>query len=324
MTRTTNAKVPLDLNDIALLVRVVQTHSFSAAARERGVPVSTVSRRIARLESSIGVRLLERTTRRLHLTDAGRTYFEHAERAVDDLAQGNDRVHELQKEPRGLVRIIAPDLGTAVSDEVWAYLAKYRHVSVDLQLVDRPIDSLSDDFDIALVTGNIGDTSDFVARALWRSTRKLLYASPRYVKEHGAPRRIEDLARHACVATRAIEGPASWTLVRGRQRRRVAFVPRVSVNRHGVAHEAVLADVGIAILPQVLCAEDVARKRLVRVLKDYEGEAGGVHLLYRAQRSLTAAVRTCVAHFLAELPATDPAEGSPRSARKRVKSGSPQ
>src|ERR1700761_6256571 len=103
-----DARVNLDLNDVSLLVRVVQTRSFSAAGRERGVPVSTVSRRIARLESALGLRLLERTTRSLRLTDAGRAYFAHAERAVDDLAQGSDLVRDLQKEPRGRVRILAP------------------------------------------------------------------------------------------------------------------------------------------------------------------------------------------------------------------------
>src|SRR6185312_10535015 len=103
-----DAKMDLDLNDVALLVRVVQTRSFSVAARERGVPVSTVSRHIARLESTLGTRLLERTTRTLRLTDAGRTYFDHAARAVDDLSRGTVELREHQAEPRGRLRILAP------------------------------------------------------------------------------------------------------------------------------------------------------------------------------------------------------------------------
>jgi DNA-binding transcriptional LysR family regulator len=300
-----DARIDLDLNDIALLVRVVQTHSFSAAARERGVPVSTVSRRIARLESELGVRLLERTTRRLHLTDAGREYFAHAERAVDDLAQGTDRVRELQKEPRGRVRIRAPNLGAAVANAIHTYLAKHPGVSIDLEL-DRRVDLLADGFDIAIVTGKVEDSADFVARELWRSTRKLLYASPRYLEARGKPRRIEDLARHDCIAMHGADGIATWTLVRGRRKRRVNFAPRLYVGEFFAAHRAVLAGVGIAMFPEVHCAEDVAQKRLVRVLEGYEGESGGVYLLYRAHRSLAAAVRTCIDHFLAELPATDP------------------
>lgn len=302
-----DARIKLDLNDVALLVRVVQAHSFSAAARERGVPVSTVSRRIARLESVLGIRLLERTTRRLRLTDAGRAYFAHAERAVDDLAQGTERVRELQTEPRGRVRVMAPiRLGAAVANVIYTYLAKHPGVSIDLELDERRVDLLAEGFDIAILTGKVEDSTDFIARELWRTSRKLLYASPRYIEARGTPRRVDDLARHDCIATHAADGIATWTLVLGRRKRQVAFEPRFYVSEFSAAHRAALAGVGIALLPEVLCAEAVAEKRLVRVLDGYEGESGGVSLLYRAHRSLTAAVRTCVDHFLAELPATDP------------------
>ncbi|CAN91716.1 transcriptional regulator, LysR family [Sorangium cellulosum So ce56] len=303
-----DARIDLDLNDAALLVRVVRTRSFSAAARERGVPVSTVSRRIARLESALGVRLLERTTRRLDLTEAGRAYFGHAERAIDDLTRGTHHVRELQSEPRGRVRIVAPvALGAAVASAVCAYLAKHPRVSVDLEIDSRRVDLLAGGFDIAIVPGHVDDTTDFVARELWRATRKLLYASPSYLEARGVPQRIEDLARHDCIAVHATDGMATWTLGQGRRRRRVAFEPRFYVSESSAAYRATLAGVGIALLPEVFCAEDVAAKRLVRVLKGYEAEAGGVSLLYRAHRALTAAVRTCIDHLLGELPATDPA-----------------
>ncbi|RYE89678.1 MAG: LysR family transcriptional regulator [Myxococcales bacterium] len=302
-----NARIDPDLNDVALLVRVVRLQSFSAAARERGVPVSTVSRRIARLEAALGIRVLERTTRRLRLTDEGRGYFAHAERAVDDLAQGTDRIRELQKEPRGRVRVVAPlVLGAAVSGVLYAYLARYPEVSVDLELDDRRVDLLAEGFDIAVVTGRV-DSTDFVARELWTTSRKLLFASPSYLAARGAPRRLDDLARHDCIATRAPDGVATWTLVQGRRKRRVSFEPRFCVSEFSAAYRAVLAGLGIALLPEVHCTADVARKKLVRVLDGCEGEPGGVSLLYRSHRALTAAVRTCIDHFLAALPATDPA-----------------
>ncbi|MCY1023267.1 LysR family transcriptional regulator [Pyxidicoccus sp. MSG2] len=303
-----DARIDLDLNDVALFVRVVQARSFTAAARERGVPGSTVSRRIARLESVLGIRLLERTTRSLRLTDAGRAYFEHAERAVDDVWQGTDHVRELRKEPRGRVRILAPIvLGAAVANVVYACLAKHPGVSIDLELDERRVDLLAEGYDLAILAGKVVDSTDFVARELWRSSRKLLFASPRYLEARGTPRRLEDLARHDCIATRATDGFATWTLTRGRRKQRITLAPRFYVNEFSAAHRAVLAGVGIAMLPEVRCAEDVAAKRLVRVLDGYEGESGGVHLLYRAHRSLTAAVRACIDHFLEELPATDPA-----------------
>lgn len=306
-----DARITTDLNDVALLVRVVQTHSFSAAARERGVPVSTVSRRIARLESVLGVRLLERTTRRLRLTDAGRAYFAHAERAIDDLGQGTDRVRELQAEPRGRVRIISPaSFAAAVTSVLYPYLTAHPGVSIDLELQDRRVDLLAEGFDIAVLAGKVDqDSTDFVARRLWQPTRKLLYASPRYLQAHGTPRRLEDLARHDCIAMRAADGIATWTLTVGRRKRRVTIEPRFCTNESSAAYRATLAGVGIAMLPEVICAKDVAAKRLVRVLDGYEGETGGVYLLYRSHRSLTAAVRTCLEHLLAELPATDPSRG---------------
>jgi len=291
----------VDLNDVALLVRVVQLRSFSAAARERGVPVSTVSRHIARLEGVLGIRLLERTTRRLRLTDAGSEYFAHAERAVDDLVQGGDRVRELQSEPSGRVRITTPiALGHAVAKSIFDYLAAHPAVSIDLELNDRRVDLLAEGYDIAVVPGRI-DTTDFIARELMRPSRKLLYASPRYLAAHGMPRRAEDLAKHDCIATRAADGTAGWTLVSGRKKRRVAFDPRFHVNDSTLALRAALAGVGIAMLPEVYCTKDVAARRLVRVLDGHEGESGGIHLLYRAHRSLTAAVRTCIEHLDAEL-----------------------
>lgn len=299
-----------DLNDVALFVRVVQARSFTTAARERGVPGSTVSRRISRLEGVLGLRLLERTTRSLRLTDAGRAYFAHAQRAVDDVWQGTDLVRELRDEPRGRVRVLSPiALGAAVSSVICSYLARHPGVSIDLELDGRRTDLLAEGFDLAIVAGKV-DSSDFVARPLWQATRKLLYTSPRYLAARGTPRRVDDLARHDCVAMHAIDGYATWTLTQGRQRRRLTFAPRLYVSEFSAAHGAVLAGIGIAMLPEVLCAGDVAARRLVRVLDSYEGETGGVYLLYRAHRSLTAAVRTCVEHFLAELPASDPSRAS--------------
>lgn len=304
------AKMDLDLNDVALLVRVVQRRSFSAAARERGVPVSTVSRRIARLESALGLRLLERTTRTLRLTDAGRTYFDHAERAMDDLAQGTGQVRELQDAPRGRVRITVPiAFGAAVADAIYGYLAKHPGVSVDLEIDGRRPDPDAG-FDLAIVTETPSDTDDFVAREVRPTTRKLLFASPGYLRQHGRPREIEDLVRHHCIATRAADGHATWTLARGRTKRRFTFAPRLYVSEFSAAYRAVLVGVGIAMLPESLCAQDVVGKHMTRVLQGWEGDAAGVYLLFRARRSLTAAVRTCIDHLLAELPRTRLVRGS--------------
>jgi DNA-binding transcriptional LysR family regulator len=305
-----DANTDIDFNDVALLVRVVQKRSFSAAARERGVPVSTVSRRVARLEAALGTRLLERTTRALRLTDAGRTFFDHASRAMDDLAQGSGLLRERQAEPRGRVRILAPTwFADCVANVLFGYLARFPRVSIDLEFDQRCVDPTTGGFDIAIVAGKLAETADFVARDIWRASPKRLFASPGYLQAHGTPRRVGDLAEHDLIAIRSVEGFSGWTLMQGRTRRRLTFAPRLYTSEISAARSAAVAGLGIALLPDILCRDDLANKQLVQVLESWEGERGGVHLLYRARRSLTVAVRTCIDHLLADLPGTDPARG---------------
>ncbi len=206
---------------------------------------------------------------------------------------------------------------------IYGYLAKYPDVSIELELCEPSVDLAREGFDIAVFTGKV-ESTDFVARELWAATRKLLFASPRYIAARGMPRTLDELARHDCIATHATDGVATWTFVRGGKKRKLMLAPRFYVNEFSAAHRAVLAGLGIARLPEVLCAEDVAEKRLVRVLDGWEGDPGGVSLLYRNHRALTAAVRVCIAHFLAELPSSEsreqaplarwPADGSTRAA----------
>lgn len=214
--------------------------------------------------------------------------------------------------------MLAPiTFGAAVTKATYRYLAAHPGVAIELELQDRRrVDLLAEGFDIAIFGGRVDtDSTDFVARQLWQPSRKLLYASPAYLRARGAPRRVEDLRRHDCIAMRAADGVATWTLNHGRSKRRVTIEPRFSANDSSAAYGATLHGLGVAMLPEVICAKDVAAKKLVRVLDGYEGEAGGVYIMYRSRRALTAAVRSCIDHFLAELPATDPGNGKPSRTR---------
>jgi DNA-binding transcriptional LysR family regulator len=293
-----------DLNDVALFVHVVQAESFSAAAKAHGVPVSTVSRRIARLETRLGTRLLERTTRRLRLTDVGRTYFAHAERALDELTQGAHHVRVVDVVPRGRIRITAPvGLGGALTTALAPFLAAHPQVAIELDLSERRADLVAEGFDIALRAGPV-DSADFTGRQLVVSTRHLV-ASADYLARRGSPRRIADLPSHDLIATRASTGGAVWELYetgrgRKRRRRRVAFKPRLAVNEMFAARDAARAGIGIAFVPPF----DDDGDGLERVLPAVSGEPTGMWLLYPARRSLTAAVRACVQHLIAVLPST--------------------
>jgi DNA-binding transcriptional LysR family regulator len=299
------ARAAPDLNDVALLVEVVQAASFSAAAKARGVPVSTVSRRIARLEATLDTRLLERTTRRLRLTDAGRAYFAHAERAIDELGQGSHHLRALDVVPRGRVRITAPvGIGRMLTSALTSYMADAPAVSIELELSDRRADLLAEGFDIAVRSGQI-DTADFVGRQIFASTRHL-FASKEYLDRRGRPRRLAALAAHDLIATRSSASGAVWELYSGRdrsrRRHRFAFKPRFVVNDLMTARHAARSGIGVAFLPST----EVDRGELERVLPALAGEPGGLWLLYPAHRSLTAAVRSCVDHLLATLPTAGP------------------
>lgn len=290
----------LDLNDVAFFVEVVRAASFSATAKAHGVPVSTVSRRVARLERGLGARLLERTTRSLHLTDVGRRYHEHATRALDELVEGKQYVAALQSVPRGKVRITAPiGLGPTVASALAPWLAERPLVSVDLDLTERRVDLLAEGFDVAVRSGPL-ESGDFVARKLLETTRAL-FASRDYLARRGAPRRLDDLAKHDLIATRTAGTKATWELfeVDGKRREkpkrpRFSFEPRLFVNELYAAKAAAIAGVGIAMLPEGL----VGSSELERVLPKVTGERGGLYVLYPAQRALTAAVRSCVDHLV--------------------------
>ncbi len=280
---------------MALFVDVVRAESFTAAARAHGVPVSTVSRRISRLEGRLDTRLLERTTRRLHLTDIGRTYFQHAERALAQLGEGTQLVRTFHVAPHGRVRITAPTgLGSLLANLLAPYLATYPDVTIDLELTDRRVEIVEEGFDIAVRTGRI-ESSELVARKIVESTRAL-YASEAYLAARGRPRRISDLAKHDLIASQTTSSGAVWELYAGGKRHRVAFKPRLVVNDMTAAVAAVAAGIGIGLLPPT-----VASAELEQVLPRASGPLGGLWVLYPARRGLTAAVRTCADHLIGEL-----------------------
>ena len=295
-----NASRPTDFNDVVLFVRVVRAGSFSAAARELRVPVSTVSRRIARLESVLDARLLARTTRTLRLTDLGKTYLEHAERAMDELREADELVRAAQAVPRGRVRITAPlGLGASVTRALASYLERYPLVSVELDLTERRVDLQANAIDLAVRSGPID--GDVVARKLSTSSRGI-YASSRYLERRGRPKRIDDLASHDLIAvSRSSIYGTVWTLIPSAKSpsRTVpfSFTPRFSVSNLMAAKEAAMAGIGIALLP----AQHVADGELQRILPNVTGQPGELWLVYsRRRKALSAAVRTCMDHLVGE------------------------
>ena len=287
----------IDLNDVVLFVDVVHRGSFSAAAAARGVPVSTVSRRIARLEDSLKSRLLERTTRRLRVTEAGRAYLAHAERAVDELGQGRDKLSALDASPRGRVRIAAPPgMAPMLMTMLAPFAEAHPAVVLELDLSDRRVDLLLEGFDIALRSGPV-DTADFAGRRIYNAVRGL-YAAKEYLARRGRPKKLADLGAHDLIATRATECGAVWDLlVKGRPQR-FSFRPKLVVNELMAARHAARAGVGIVLIP----TPEIEGADLEHLLPQVTGPQMGMWLLYPAHRTPTAAVRACVDHMLAHFP----------------------
>ncbi|WP_437518039.1 LysR family transcriptional regulator [Sorangium sp. So ce1099] len=282
-----------DLNEIAVFTRVVQAGSFTRAARELGMPKSTVSRKVSELEARLGAQLLRRTTRKLSLTDVGTAYYERCARIVAELDDADRIVTQMQDGPRGLLRVTAPLHFGWVGGVVAEYLRVHPEVSVEVVCTDRVVDLVAEGFDVALRFGAPSDTS-LVARRLGALPRYLV-AAPAYLARRGAPRAPADLAGHDVVASagaRAGEPPgARWVLHRGARRAEVRVAPRATANNLEVLHRVVLAGVGIGMLPAMRCEQDFREGRLARVLDEWSPVEVPLHVVYPGTRHLSPKVK---------------------------------
>jgi DNA-binding transcriptional LysR family regulator len=253
----------VDLDEILVFTRVVEDRSFTAASRALGMPKSTVSRKLADLEARIGARLLQRTTRSVGLTDVGRVYYEHCVRIVAEVEEARLAVERLQSTPRGLVRLTVPLALSTLGPIIAEYLGRYPDVRVDMLCTDRRVDLVEERFDLALRAGPTPDSS-LIARRLGQIRRRLV-AAPAVLKQLGKLRGLAELATRPCLAF-APEG-GTWELRRGTKRGKVSVKPRLVVNDYEMLRAVARAGVGIALLPEHLCAEDLRAGLLVPVLE---------------------------------------------------------
>jgi DNA-binding transcriptional LysR family regulator len=285
----------MDLNEILVFARVVQAGSFTAAAAELGMPKSTVSRKVSDLEERLKSRLLQRTTRKLSLTDVGRTYYDYCARIVGEIEDGERAVSRLQESPRGLLRVTAPInvafLGPIVSD----YLKRYPEVRLDLFCTARAVDLVEERFDLGIRAGTLAD-STLIARSLG-SARWFLVAAPAYLKTRGRPRSPDDLKKHDCLLFGAGIDNAGVRLEKADASVQVALSARLMVTDMDVLHAVAAAGRGIALLPASRCAEDLRARRLERVLADWNAPSTPVHVVYPSTRHMSPKVKTFVEHL---------------------------
>ncbi len=284
-----------DANDLFVFVRVVESGGFSAAARTMGVPTSTVSRRIGRLEEALDARLLQRTTRKVSLTDVGQRFYERAAQIVADIDEAERDVAALHDEPRGLLRISIPaELNETLEPILVGFLNKYKEVRLEVDASDRYVDLVEERFDVALRAGRLADSSLIAVKLMDSEVR--LFASPSYIEHRGEPTSPKELIEHDCCLFGPLSAGTAWALQGPNGSIRVPVKGRMSANSMILAKAAVVAGLGIGMLPTNACCDEVVTGKLQIVLPDYGVTGGSVSLVYPSRRHVPAKLSAFVDH----------------------------
>lgn len=257
----------MDLNRAATFLRVVEAGGFTAAAAALGVPTSSVSRSIAKLEDELGVVLLERTTRRVALTDVGRAYFERVRDALVGLDEATAAALDAAREPQGLVRIATPADFAPVLAAVFAqFVRRYPRIRIELRTASRPYEQLGEHADLALAFGKLPDSS-LVSRRLGETVHQM-YAAPSYLAARRRLRTLADLAHHDAILAHG--GGERWELTGPRGVESVQVSSVVAGDHLGFIIEAARAGLGVALLPAFVVAADLGSGALAPVLPRYQ------------------------------------------------------
>jgi DNA-binding transcriptional LysR family regulator len=281
----------MDLNLVAMFVRVVDSGSFTAAAAQLGLRKSSVSRGVARLEEDLGVRLLHRTTRRLNLTEAGSAYFARVREVTSSIDEASGEVREMGREPRGTVRMTAvPDSSSSTLAElVTRFVRRYPKIKVELVLTSRSVDLVAEGIDLALRAGVLRDSS-LVARKIL-STPLAFYASPAYLRRRGKPKTLRELSKHDCVLYRPEGGRNLWRVGGPKGETSIEVTGPIAADDMGFNAQAVIAGAGIGLLPSVVTNVALSQGKLARVLPEYALTGGAVYIVSPASRYPLARVR---------------------------------
>lgn len=264
-----------DLDDIRAFLEVARSGSFGRAGRTLGLSKSMVSRRLARLEQTVGAQLVSRTTRGVVVTEAGHTFIAHAERALAELDAAREAVSSEDGELDGQLRVAAPlSFGTTHLAPVLAEFGlMHPRLRLYVSYSDRFVDLIRERFDCAIRLGSLPDSS-LVARRV-APMHGAMVASPAYVKRHGAPRTVEDLANHQAI----LQGDTTWPLVVGGRGMRVPVQGRFETDSGEAVLAAALAGVGVALLPTFLCGEHIAAGRLQVLLPEARVPEFGLYVV---------------------------------------------
>jgi DNA-binding transcriptional LysR family regulator len=296
----------IDKNAMALYVKVVENNSFSRAGEREGIPVSTVSRKISELEKALGVRLLERSTRRLRMTEIGQDYYQRCRRGLEEFETANLMVSDQQVDVSGRLRLSVPPTlsDVVIIPLIEAFQALYPNAIVNCLVTDRHVNHIEDGIDISLRVGDLKDSS-LVARRLLRY-RSVLVASPAYLERAGAPSHPNELPLHALVAFSRWEPAVTWALENNGETHKVNVQPRIAINDYAGVQSAVINGLGISEIPSILCGPGLQDGRLVEIMPEWQFSPVTLSAVYPSNRNLSRLVRLfkdfCVERIEALVP----------------------
>ncbi len=298
----------IDLEACRVFARVVEQHSFSAAARSLGMSLPAVSKHVARLERELDARLLHRTTRRLSLTEAGAVFHGHCLRLLEDARAAQEGVLHLHDAPRGELRLSAPVsfASTELAPHLPGFFARFPEISLDIDASDRLVDLAEEGIDLAIRLTE-RPPEGVVARPL-HGLRRVVCASPDYLERAGVPAHPSELAGHECLTYPQFEGAASWNFERAGERLEVPVRGRLRTNNSELLLRSARQGLGLLRVRDYTVREDLRRGSLREVLRDWAAETGsGIYLLYLPNRRLPPKARVFIDYLLQVYGAADAA-----------------
>ncbi len=282
------------LLSMSIFRRVAETENFSEVAREMGISQPTVSKQIAALEKHLNVKLLNRSTRQLSLTDIGKQYYSQCVQLLDELNECESRIRNQQSELAGLLRINTPiTFGELnIVPHLWQFLADYPDLKIDLVMDDHYVDLVKEGVDMAIRVGPLTD-STLIARKIGDSPR-VTVASPAYLAKHGEPKTLQDLKQHNCLVYMLLATRNDWHFSGPQGNESIRVEGRFSVNNPRVIRNAVLAGQGIAVTPIWLIEDCIKSGEVTVILDEYIPTPLEIHALYPARRFVPAKVRSFI------------------------------
>jgi DNA-binding transcriptional LysR family regulator len=294
-----------DLNDLRFFAAVVEHGGYAAAERALGIPKSRLSRRVTQLESDLGVRLLQRSTRKFAVTDVGQSVYRHAQSMLNEAQAVREAVEQVSAEPRGVVKVSTP---AALAQAMLAkllpeFLRKHPKVRLQLHVSNRRVDVIAEGFDLALrVRSDLGADAELVLRR-FGDIREMLVASPKYLARAGRPEHPSDLATHATLSMSDDDARQKWVL-QGRDgaTEKVELRPILMAHDFPLLMAAATDGLGIALLPEMTCADAVRSGELEIVLPEWHLPMGICHGVYPSRRGVLPAVRALIDYLAEKLP----------------------